>query len=64
MVVSFMGSSFLSWWSFYDPTEARSSSVNGTRARRRRCRATRVRVQAWVAAQKARGVDLNVEILD
>jgi hypothetical protein len=26
--------------------------------------ATTLRVQAWVAAQKARGVDVNVEILD
>jgi hypothetical protein len=26
--------------------------------------ATTLHVQAWVAAQKARGVDVNVEILD
>jgi hypothetical protein len=35
-----------------------SYSVEGMRL------ATTLRVQAWVAAQKARGVDVNVEILD
>jgi len=41
MVVSFMGSSFLSWWSFsFDRTEARISSVAAEsvlNAHRERC---------------------------